>query len=125
MNTSSKPRLLIVEDDERIRVLVAAAAERSGNFDEVRGVADGQAAMEQIWAAVRGEGVPPDIVLTDLCMPRMDGLGLTRELKRHPETRDIPVAMMTSSNRPNDRQDALAAGCCAFFEKPLRLDDFV
>ena len=55
-------------------------------------------------------------------MPRMDGIDFLRELKRDPETREISVAIMTSSNRPNDRQDAVAAGCCAFFNKPERIE---
>lgn len=118
--------MLIVDDDERIRYLARAAAERVGEFADVLGAADGQAALEslQTWRQEHSHETPL-IVLTDLSMPRVDGLQLTRDLKARADTRHIPVAMMTSSNQPNDRQDSLAAGCCLFFEKPVRFDDFV
>jgi CheY-like chemotaxis protein len=126
MTEPNKPVLLIVDDDERVRSLVAAAAERCGEFTAVQRAPDGQVAIDVIWSALRSDpGAVPDLVLSDLCMPRMDGFELIRKLKQHPETCRIPVAIMTSSNRPNDRQDAEAAGCCAFFDKPLRYDDFV
>lgn len=118
--------MLIVEDDERLRYLVGAAAERCNEFSMVLGAADGQAALELILDAVRSNRLSlPDVILSDVSMPRMDGLQLMGELKRHPETASIPVVIMTSSNRPNDRQDAEAAGCCAFFDKPVRFDEFV
>lgn len=121
-----KPALLIVEDDDQIRYLVGAAAERCGEFSSVQGAADGQAALDTIRRALRSDPPSaPDLVLSDLIMPRLDGLQLIRELKRDPGTSHIPVVIMTSSNRPNDREDATAAGCCAFFDKPLRFDEFV
>jgi CheY-like chemotaxis protein len=67
----------------------------------------------------------PDFILSDLSMPRVDDLQLLRELKRTSRTRDIPVAIITSSNRPNDRDDAAAAGCCAFFQKPVRIEEMI
>lgn len=126
MSDPKKPVLLIVDDDERIRFVVGAAAQRCGDFGAVHEASDGQAAVDAIWNALRSNPTAvPDIVLSDISMPGMDGLRLIRELKRHPETAAIPVAIMTSSNRPNDRQDAEAAGCCVFFDKPLRFDEFV
>lgn len=122
----AKPTLLIVEDDDRIRSVVCAAAARSKAFATILDEHDGQAALDLIWDRVRTNVEElPDFILSDLSMPRLDGLELTRELKRHPETSGIPIAIMTSSNRPNDRSDAQAAGCCAFFDKPVRFDDFV
>lgn len=126
MATPEKPILLIVEDDERLRYLAGAAAERCGHFARVQGAPDGRAALDLIRHALRtAPEAVPDIILSDLSMPHLDGLELIRELKQEPETRGIPIAIMTSSNRPNDREDAAAAGACAFFEKPQRLDDLI
>jgi CheY-like chemotaxis protein len=116
--------LLVVDDDQHVRELVRAAAEQSGLFARVDEVADGQAALELIQRSVL-TGEAPDFILSDLSMPRMDGLQLIQALKAAPETRHIPIAIMTSSNLPNDRSDALTAGCCVFFEKPTRFSDIV
>jgi two-component system, response regulator len=123
---SRAPVLLIVEDDPQLQVLLAAAAERSGKFSLIYLASDGQKALDHI--ADANHHAPervPDFVLSDLSMPRLDGLQLLRELKRNPQTRDIPVAIITSSNRPNDREDTTAAGCCAFFQKPVRLEEMI
>lgn len=122
---SNKPILLIADDDQHLRYLVAASAERSAVFLAVHTVPDGQAALEWVHDALREHAAQPDtlIVLSDLNMPRMDGLQLIRELKHDPLTREIPIAIMTSSNRPEDRDDAVSAGCTAFFRKAERFNE--
>jgi CheY-like chemotaxis protein len=118
--------LLIVEDDPQLQVLMAAAAERTGKFRPVYLACDGQEALDHLDDAnPHALQRLPDFILSDLSMPRVDGLQLLRELKRNPRTREIPVAIITSSNRPNDREDSAAAGCSAFFQKPVRLEEMV
>ena len=118
--TPYKPTLLIADDDQHLRYLVAASAERSGAYSAVHTVPDGQAALEWIHDMVRDPSVHQDslLVLSDLNMPRMDGVQLIRELKHDPATRDIPIVIMTSSNRAEDREEAQSAGCAAFYYKP-------
>jgi two-component system, response regulator len=124
--TSRLPVLLIVEDDPQLQVLLAAAAERTGKFSSIYLAGDGQEALDHVAEAnARAPRQMPDFVLSDLSMPRVDGLQLLHELKRNPQTRDLPVAIITSSNRPNDREDSIAAGCSAFFQKPVRLEEMV
>lgn len=124
MSGSRPLSLLIVEDDPHLRTLLTAAAERSGRFGSVQTAADGQEAIDRLThGASAASPSLPDFILTDLSMPRMDGVQLIHALKRLPRLRDIPIAVMTSSNRPNDREDATAAGCCAFFNKPARLEE--
>ena len=124
MSGSRPLKLLIVEDDPHLRSLLIAAAERSGCFGPVQAAHDGQEAIERLTPGPGAVPSPlPDYILTDLSMPRMDGVQLIHALKRSPRWRDIPIAVMTSSNRPNDREDATAAGCCAFFYKPARLEE--
>jgi CheY-like chemotaxis protein len=73
----------------------------------------------------QGDSHAPVVVLSDLNMPRMDGLQLIHELKHHAETRDVPIVIMTSSSDPNDREHALSAGCAAFYQKPQRFEDMI
>lgn len=120
MSGRGKLSLLIADDDPQIRYLMEAAAGRCGSFGRVEMAADGESALDLLRKRDRADY--PDLIVSDLSMPRMDGLELIRELKRDPNTRRIPIAIITSSNIPNDRADALAAGACAFIEKPQGLD---
>lgn len=112
--------LLIAEDDKKLRYLMEAAAVHAGGFGPIVGAADGQAALETVRS-----GSTPDLIVTDLAMPRMTGIELIRALKQDPATRSIPIAMVTSSDIPNDREDALAAGAFKFLPKPHGFDALV
>ena len=61
----------------------------------------------------------PDLMLVDIQMPGMDGLELTRRLKRNPVTRDIVVVALTACAMKEDEQKAIAAGCAGFITKPI------
>jgi CheY-like chemotaxis protein len=98
-----------------------AAAGHAGGFVSIRTATDGQAALD----IVRGGTALPDLIVTDLSMPRMTGIELIRALKRDPATRAIPVAVVTSSDIVNDREDALAAGAQSFWAKPHGFDALV
>jgi CheY-like chemotaxis protein len=114
MSTDAKLSLLIAEDDHNLRYLMEAAARHAGGFDPILTAADGQAALE----VIRNGTVHPDLIVTDLSMPRMTGIELIRALKQDPATRSIPVAVVTSSDIVNDREDALIAGAQSFWPKP-------
>jgi two-component system cell cycle response regulator DivK len=62
----------------------------------------------------------PDLILMDIQLPGMDGLGATVLLKRDPVTADIPVIALTALAMEEDQEKARAAGCDAFIAKPLR-----
>lgn len=58
-------------------------------------------------------------------MPRLDGIELMRALKSRPETNAIPIAIVTSSEQPSDRERAIDAGCCAFLRKPTGMNAMI
>jgi CheY-like chemotaxis protein len=101
--------VLIAEDDKDIAGILTRLLKRAGHtvLDEP----DGSAAFE---SAVANR---PDVVLTDLGMPRMDGLELTRALRRHPDLAGTPVVMLSGQLHPGDSQPA-DAGVCAVLLKP-------
>ena len=117
MPSTASLALLVVDDDARIRELLEVAVRRTSAFGSVVFAQDGAAALQTL----RSGDHQVDVVLTDLSMPVMDGLEMVRQLRSDPQSREIPVIMFSSSNRPNDRDEALSAGCCAFFEKPANL----
>jgi CheY-like chemotaxis protein len=105
--------VLIAEDDQDIAAVLVRLLARSGHT--VTHAPDGLVAFEQ---AVAGR---PDVVLTDLGMPRMDGLELTRALRRHPELAETPIVMLSGHLRPGDT-GPYEAGVCAVLLKPCPND---
>ena len=76
-------------------------------------MADGEAAL----AAARRQ--PPDLVLTDVMMPRLDGFGLLRELRADPRTRDVPVIMLSARAGEESRVEGMEAGADDYLVKPF------
>ncbi len=109
-----KLSLLIVDDDERILELAEYAAKELGCFQPIAMAQHGEDALHRLEGAV----ALPDVILTDLSMPVMDGFALVETLKRNPATRHIPVVMFSSSGVLYDQEHAMAVGCEAFLPKP-------
>ena len=109
-----KPHLLLVDDDPDTLSLLEIAAVRSGMFASVSLAADGQDALTLLDAAGRQR---PDLVVSDLRMPRMNGVELVRALKKNPRTSHLPIAILSSSEMPEDRTAAEEAGAVGFFFK--------
>jgi CheY-like chemotaxis protein len=120
MTPGGKVSLFIAEDDPHIRYFMEAAAERTGFFGPISSFSNGEAAWQAIQSTPSGE--LPQFVISDLSMPRMSGLDLIRALKSDERTRGIPIAIVTSSDQPSDRADALIAGASAFEQKPQGLE---
>lgn len=70
------------------------------------------------------EGIP-DVVVMDLQLPEVDGWGLIRELKKAPQTANVPVLVVSAAVRDSDRAGAFEAGCDGFLRKPADPDDIV
>ena len=104
-------KVLVIEDDPTDLKLVGAVLRISGHTVDWRTAAEG--AMEAI-AADR-----PDVILLDLRLPGIDGLGLVRLLKANAGTRQIPIVAMTAYPDRYRREELLAAGCDAFIVKPI------
>lgn len=104
-------KILIVEDHPTEQKLAHHVLSAAGY--EVTSIHESERALE----AIREDR--PEIILLDMALPGMDGLGLLRQLKADPETRDIPVATVTSYPERYSREALTTAGCDAYFVKPL------
>lgn len=107
----SQKRILVVEDERPIREMLTFNLGRAGY--EVEPVADGREAR----AAIADRY--PDIVLMDWMLPDVSGLELTRQLKRDPETREIPIIMVTARVEEQDRVNGLDGGADDYIVKPF------
>lgn len=117
MTPQNERVVLIVDDDEAIRGLIAIALRRA-SFTPVE-AGSGEAALEVL------ESVQPAVVVLDLGMPGMSGLDLIRILRLRRETATMPIVLMTGSGEHDTVLHALAAGADDFLAKPVRLDELV
>jgi CheY-like chemotaxis protein len=101
--------VLVVDDEDIVRVVLATLLRRGG-FEVIE-------AHDGVEALASASAMKPDLVLSDLNMPRCDGERLCLELKRNPLTADIPLVIMTGG--PTDEARLRALGCVAVFYKPL------
>ncbi len=114
--------ILIVEDSEDDAFLLRRALDREGFKSSVQLVCDGRQAVKYL----RGEGDYsdrhvhpfPDVVFTDLKMPGLDGFGVLKWLKSHPECKLLPTMVLTSSNEDEDINKAYGLGANAYLVKP-------
>jgi len=104
-------RVLVVDDDEVIRQLIAVNLTLEG-FDVVTAV-DGQDCLEKVTEA------DPDVITLDVMMPRLDGWVTATQLRRNPETADIKVVLITARAQQDDRSRGHQIGVDAYLTKPF------
>ncbi len=111
---ADRGRILVVEDELHIRLLLEQALRGAAdaNYD-VRTAADGLSALEE----VRRD--PPDLILLDVAMPRMDGYEVCRRLKANPLTSRIPVIFLTARSSLEERLEGLNAFGDDYVTKPF------
>jgi two-component system phosphate regulon response regulator PhoB len=107
----ARERILLIEDEPDIAEVLQYNLEKEGF--EVDGARRGDAGLE----AVRRE--PPDLVLLDLMLPGLDGLEVTRILKRDAATARLPIVMLTAKGEEVDRIVGLELGADDYISKPF------
>jgi putative two-component system response regulator len=110
-----RARILVVDDEAPNRGLVRKVLEPMGY--EIAEAADGEEAVAEISAR------PPDLVLLDLIMPKMDGYSVLRTIKSDPRTRLIPVVMLTSHDQLVEKIRAVQIGVDDYLVKPFNLHE--
>ena len=107
----AKETILVVDDEEDIRELVRHHLNREGY--EVKSADSGEKALK----AVRSG--PVDLIVLDLMLPGIDGLEVTRKLKNDPQTRHIPILMLTAKGEESDVVTGLELGADDYITKPF------
>ena len=109
--------ILVVDDHEQNLELLQAYLEDVGC--RVRSARDGRDAMAQI------EAEQPDLVILDVMMPKMSGFQVCSSIKGNPETRDIPIVMVTALSEVGDVERAVESGADDFLTKPVHKIELV
>ncbi|WP_457627444.1 HD domain-containing phosphohydrolase [Persephonella sp.] len=116
MEMDKKPVLLIVDDDPQSRILINIMCRKWGY--SIIECSDGNEAIEL------AEKHRPDIIIMDVVMPGTDGLTAVGRLKESPETRHIPVVLMTGKEDRQIRIKGIELGADDFFTKPIDIHEF-
>jgi two-component system response regulator len=121
--------ILLVEDNPDDVHLTLRAFENSAVLNEIVVVRDGQEALDYLFATggfARREPVSmPDVVLLDLKLPKVDGLGVLRSIRTDERTRLLPVVVLTSSSEEKDVIGSYNLGANSFVQKPVDFSQFI
>lgn len=109
--------ILAVDDSSSVRKMVKFALRTKGH--EVVTAADGQEGLEKL---MEGDY---HLIILDINMPRLDGFGLLKQLKRMPERADIPILMLTTEGQEEDRDRALSMGVTTYMVKPFKPTELI
>jgi CheY-like chemotaxis protein len=116
----SELRVLLVEDDEDHAFLIRRALrDLDGATVEVELARDGEQAIGSLERGHFDERTLPQLVLLDLRIPRQDGFEVLRRIRADATLRTLPVVVMTSSERDDDRDQALRLGATWYVCKPI------
>ena len=116
-------RILVVEDDVRNVYAVTNIFEPLGAIVQI--ARNGKEALTAMEASKASPDAAIDLVLMDVMMPEMDGLTATRELRKKPEWKKLPVIMLTAKAMKDDQEKCLDAGANDYMAKPLDVEKLV
>src|SRR5215470_13288746 len=108
-------RILVVDDDAWILRMVTTVLEKRGY--EVEVARDGEEGLAQAQAS------PPDLIITDVMMPRLDGWALVKQLRARAELALVPVIFLTALGSDEDRIRGFRLGADDYLAKPFRFEE--
>ena len=106
--------VMVVDDSASLRTVVGMALKGAG-YQVLEGC-DGKDAL----AKLKGDKV--HLIITDLNMPNLDGIGFVKEVKRHPNYKFTPIIMLTTEGQEAKKREGQAAGVKAWVTKPFQPD---
>jgi two-component system chemotaxis response regulator CheY len=110
--------ILIVDDSMALRKILQRVIRNAGvTIDEIQEAADGQAALQCL------AQFKPDVILSDINMPNMDGLELLRRIKGSQDWKSLPVIMISTEASREHVMESIELGACNFIRKPFNEDD--
>lgn len=110
-------RILVIEDNPTNLELMTYLLRAFGH--STTSASDGESGLRLALAT------PPDLILCDIAMPKLDGFGVVRRLKAEPAVSAVPVIAVTASAMVGERDKILAAGFDGYISKPINPETFV
>lgn len=107
--TAKKPSILLIEDDQMISTMYQTKFSMDGH--PIQTAADGAEGLE------KARSLKPDVILLDIILPKLDGFTVLKELKNDPETKKIPVILLTNLGQDDDVKKGKDLGADDYFIK--------
>lgn len=122
-------KILLVEDNPDDEALTLRALKKSNFANNIFVVRDGVEAIEYLFneGSFAGSEVRdlPQVVLLDLNLPKLGGLGVLRRIREDPRTRLLPVVILSSSDEDLDRIQSYSLGANSYVRKPVDFEQFL
>jgi two-component system, response regulator len=120
--------ILLVEDNPDDEALAVRALKKNNILNEIAVARDGVEALEYLFGegayAGRDAKLAPQVILLDLKLPKLDGLGVLQRLRADPRTKLLPVVLLTSSTEEEDMFKGYDLGANSYVRKPVDFDQF-
>ncbi|MDD1674806.1 MAG: response regulator [Methanomicrobiales archaeon] len=120
--------ILLVEDNPNDVELILHVFRWCNLSDQVHVAWDGEEALDFVFGtgtyANRDPHKKPKVILLDLKLPKIDGIEVLRRIKENPQTRTIPVVVLTSSKEERDVVESYNLGVNSYIVKPVKFDEF-
>ena len=116
-------KIVVADDDCDDQFFLVEAFKKSGEEHQIEAVSNGAQLMELLLkeGAYKDKEYKPDLILLDLNMPVMDGFTALSRIKKNKQLKDIPVFILTTSRRENDKTTCNLLGADDFFSKPSEI----
>ncbi len=109
---------ILMADDSRTALMMTSMALKTLPY-EVETALDGEEAVQKALAD------PPDLIVLDVVMPKLDGFETCRRLRENDATRAVPIIMLTTRGEGENRDNGFHAGCTEYLTKPLNMPEFL
>lgn len=117
--------ILISEDDSGHFLLLKHRIRKAGVSNEIIRLCDGQETLDFLYNTGHAPGMDPNkkyVLLLDIRMPKIDGIEVLRRVRQDDNFADLPIAMVTSSDDPDNKRCCRDLGCNGYVVKPLTDD---
>ena len=120
----SKLKIFLIEDDDDHAEIVEFTLDKTDDASVLHRAKEGEEALTIIKQILKEERERPELILLDINIPKISGLDVLEEIKKHRELCDIPVVAFTTSNSARDKKEAYAKYVNSYLVKPADFDLF-
>lgn len=125
----TKPVIFLVEDNGDDETLTLRALKKNNITNDIVVARDGAEALEYLFGegkyAGRDTSQQPHVMLLDLNIPKIDGLGVLKKIRESELTKLIPVVILTSSKEERDLVQGYSLGANSYVQKPVDFNEFI